>query len=162
RRWARLAFFDQLRCQPNEASGRQPQHQQQQEPDEEQTILSKERKDLRQQHNDQGSHQRAEESVGAANHHYEKKQDRLKEREGFGADEVGHRREHGAGESGGDRRNRECGGSDQRRIKPNRLTRNFGIADRAHGFAPWAGAQLGVEKKRQNREAEHEERHLAL
>src|SRR5262249_56604276 len=24
RRWARLAFFDQLRCQANEASGRQP------------------------------------------------------------------------------------------------------------------------------------------
>src|SRR5262249_46983291 len=66
-RWDHLTFFDQLRCQPNEATGRQPQHQQQQEPDEEQTILSKERKDLRQQHNDQGSNQRAEESVGAAN-----------------------------------------------------------------------------------------------
>src|SRR5258708_2225063 len=117
---------------------------------------------LAKQKNNQGSHQRAEEPVGAANHHHEQKQDRLKERKGFRADEVGHRREHAAGEAGGDRRNRECGGSDQRRIKPNRLTRNFGVANRAHGFAPWAGAQPGVEVKPQNREAEHEERHLAL
>ena len=124
--------------------------------------MSKKRKDLWQQHNDQCSNQRAEESVGAANHHHEKKQDRLKERKRLRADEVGHRREQAAGESGGDRRNRECGGSDQRRIKPNRLTRNFGVANRAHGEAPRAGAQPGVEIKRQNRQADHEERHLAL
>ena len=104
--------------QPDQAGRRKPQYGEHQQADEQQPVLPERREQLRQQHDNQSADDRTQHPIGAAQHHDQQEQDRLKERKGFGADEIADRGIDAARQAGRDRRDAERRGADERRIEP--------------------------------------------
>ncbi len=158
RGFAIAVLFKEALDQTDDPAGREPQHEKEQHADEEQAIFREEGEHLRQEHDDNRAEQRAERAVGAADHDHEEEHDRLEEREGFGANEAGHRGKDAARESRHYGRKHEGRDPHHDRIEADRLAGDFRIADRAHCLAPGALAEPGKKSERGDREKEDQKR----